>query len=66
VWTPNQVKKHELVALVQGTSALEAQGLPADDLYRMVQTAKRLRLDSPSCLLSGASSDVAVPEQTHG
>lgn len=56
-----ETKARELVALVQGTSALEAQGLPADTIAQMVEDAKRELLSGPRRRLWGGA-----PEPTHG
>ncbi len=42
-----EARARELVALVQGTSALEAQGLPADVISRMVEQTKHKLLNGP-------------------
>lgn len=54
-----EAKARELVALVQGTSALEAQGLSADTLAQMIEDAKRQLLTGPRRRLWGGGEGVS-------
>ena len=58
-----EAKARELVALVQGTSALEAQGLTTDTLNRMVEETKHQLLTGPRRRLWGGGE---LPGASHG